>query len=87
MGGLFERFYGERFVINSFHHQAIKRLGEGFEAVLNAADGTAIEGIAHREKPYFGVQWHPEKMRLPMGVEGLVDGIECFRYFVELCRK
>jgi putative glutamine amidotransferase len=49
--------------VNSFHHQAIKRLGTGLREVAWAEDGI-IEGIemggAH---PFvLGVQWHPEDL-------------------------
>ena len=48
--------------VNSHHHQAVKRLGEGLVAVAWAEDGT-IEGI---ERPANGwllaVQFHPEDL-------------------------
>ena len=58
------RLYGERFPINSTHHQAVDRLGEGLKAVQWADDGT-IEAIRHDSLPIFGVQWHPERLREP----------------------
>ncbi len=50
----------EQIRVNSFHHQAVKRLGQGFTITALAEDGT-VEAIERRE-PYFclGVQWHPE---------------------------
>ena len=56
--------YGESFVVNSWHHQAVDRLGEGFRAVQWAPDGV-VEAIRHDELPLFGVQWHPERLREP----------------------
>lgn len=56
--------YGERFPINSTHHQAIDRLGEGLCAVQWADDGT-VEAIRHEALPIFAVQWHPERLREP----------------------
>jgi putative glutamine amidotransferase len=46
--------------VNSFHHQAVDRLGRGLTAVAAAADGTieAIEGGGPRF--VLGVQWHAE---------------------------
>jgi putative glutamine amidotransferase len=46
--------------VNTSHHQAIDRVGEGL--VINArADDGVIEGIEHTEHPFcIGVQWHPE---------------------------
>jgi putative glutamine amidotransferase len=55
------RILGARTVhANSFHHQAIDRVGRGLRVVARAADGT-IEGV---EGPGFvvGVQWHAETL-------------------------
>lgn len=48
--------------VNSFHHQAVKNVGKGFEATAWADDGV-IEAIEHIEDKFIiGVQWHPEYM-------------------------
>ena len=48
--------------INSWHHQAIKDLGENLSVLATAPDGT-IEAIARSDKTFFlGVQWHPEEL-------------------------
>ena len=57
--------YGERFVVNSTHHQAIDRLGEGLRAVQWADDGT-VEAVRHETLPIFAVQWHPERHHEPI---------------------
>ncbi|MBL8047082.1 MAG: gamma-glutamyl-gamma-aminobutyrate hydrolase family protein [Chthonomonas sp.] len=45
----------------SWHHQAVGRVGEGLEVVGTHADGT-IEAIEDRSHPYFlATQWHPER--------------------------
>ena len=45
---------------NSFHHQGIKKVGEGFEVVARASDGL-VEAIEMRGLTFMlGVQWHPE---------------------------
>lgn len=47
---------------NSYHHQALKRVAEGFQVTARTDDGT-IEGIEHRGPEFVvGVQWHPEGM-------------------------
>lgn len=48
--------------VNSFHHQAINRLGRGLRITALAEDGLpeAIESPSHRF--LVGVQWHPERM-------------------------
>ncbi len=49
--------------VNSFHHQAAKRIGNGLRAVAKAPDGV-IEATETTDPDRFliGVQWHPEKM-------------------------
>lgn len=47
--------------VNSAHHQAVKRLGEGLGISARAPDGT-IEGIESYVYPALGVQWHPERL-------------------------
>ncbi len=50
--------------VNSFHHQAVKEVPEGFTITAVAPDGI-IEGIeSNRYKSILGVQWHPECMIL-----------------------
>ncbi len=48
--------------VNSFHHQAVDRLGQGLRAVAWAPDGVieAIEGDG--PTLYLGVQWHVETL-------------------------
>lgn len=50
----------EKFSVNSYHHQGIKRLGRGLEPLATTKD-RLIEAFMHREKPIAAVQWHPER--------------------------
>jgi putative glutamine amidotransferase len=53
---------GEELDVNSFHHQAVDRLGRGLRAVAWAPDGV-IEGIEDDGPSlYLGVQWHVETL-------------------------
>ena len=64
--------------VNSFHHQAADRLGQGLRAVAWSPDGI-VEGI-ESEGPelYLGVQWH---------AESLVDRPEHLALFRELVEE
>ncbi len=54
--------YGEKMTVNSAHHQAIDKLGNGLRAVQFSAEDNCIEAIAHQSLPIIGVQWHPERI-------------------------
>ncbi len=59
-GSLMREFFGEKVVVNSFHHQAVGEPGEHFRVTARSADGV-VEAIESTEgKDVVGVQWHPE---------------------------
>lgn len=62
-GSLFHKIFDKTTLgVNSFHHQAIKNIGDRFEATMIAEDGV-VEGIEiPGERFICGVQWHPESM-------------------------
>ena len=46
--------------MQSVHHQAVGRLGDGLRAVAWSEDGV-IEAVESERHPFvIGVQWHPE---------------------------
>ena len=50
--------------VNSFHHQALKKLADGLKVVATAPDGIieAVEGTNEDGMFILGVQFHPEMM-------------------------
>ena len=57
---LYNIFNKETIAVNSFHHQAVRDVPQGFKASALSSDGIieAIESTEH--KSIIGVQWHPE---------------------------
>lgn len=67
--------------VNSLHHQAIDRLGEGLVVEARAADDV-IEAARVKSHPFaVGVQWHPE------GVASSAQSVLLARAFVAACSK
>jgi putative glutamine amidotransferase len=71
----------DRRMVNSFHHQAVLRLGDGLTVTARASDGT-VEAVEAPDRDFvLGVQWH---------AECLVDRPEqaaLFRTFVDAARR
>lgn len=61
-GSWWERMYGDKFFVNSFHHQSIDRVGDGLEVTVYEEGSGIIEAIEHKSLPVTAVQWHPERM-------------------------
>ena len=84
-GHLLYSLFGAEFLTNSFHHQAVKDLGQGLVVSAVSTDGV-IEAIEHKTLPIFGIQWHPERMICEED-SGLPNMLPLFRHFVDLCKK
>lgn len=61
-GSTLADLYGPSAMVNSYHHQAIDRVGRDLVVTGRARDGV-IEAVEHASLPIVGVQWHPETMR------------------------
>lgn len=85
-GSLIHQLYGPRLQVNSFHHQAVDRLGEGFAAAAWAESGF-VEAIEHESRPILGVQFHPERMSFEKSRPDASDGAPIFHWFLEQCRN
>lgn len=84
-GSLAYKFWGEEFETNSYHHQAINKLGDGLKATAFSNNGTIIEAIEHESLPIIGVQWHPERMCEETD-SNRADGNLIFKHFIDLCK-
>ncbi|MHB8124750.1 MAG: gamma-glutamyl-gamma-aminobutyrate hydrolase family protein [Desulfitobacteriaceae bacterium] len=71
----------ENISVNSFHHQAIKKIPEGFCINALSSDGI-IEGFEKIGARFcLGVQWHPESM------PNEVHSYAIFKGFLAACRS
>lgn len=72
------------FNVNSSHHQAVARVGEGLRVTAHAPD-KVVEAIEDPKHPFFiGVQWHPEDMAGEASAEGVWTAfIESARAYAE----
>ncbi|MBS4168359.1 gamma-glutamyl-gamma-aminobutyrate hydrolase family protein [Parachlamydia sp. AcF125] len=73
-----EIFNASSLETNTYHHQAIKKLANGFTINAKAKDGL-IEGIEKNDGHFIlGVQWHPEMM-----VSSDANMQKLFNYFIK----
>lgn len=74
---------GTEQVINSYHHQAIKTVGDAFRPVAWAKDDV-IEAIESKDRSQkvIGVQWHPEILQ-----KTDPESLNVFKKFVELIKE
>lgn len=86
-GSFLHEIYGPEPVVNSYHHQALDRLGEGFIPCQWSEDGVT-EGAYLEGSPVWGVQWHPERMVDPAyNPPGTADGLTLFRAWFRMWRQ
>ncbi len=70
----------EQLGVNSYHHQAIHRLGTRLEIMAQAEDGI-IEAVRRKDRRFvWGVQWHPE-----FSFWSDENSRKLFRAFVDAC--
>ena len=84
--GFVGKMYGEKFWVNSAHHQAVKVPAPDLVPVAWSDTEDLVEALEHKSRPVISVQWHPEKTCLNLKKDGVSDGIEIFKYFIELCK-
>ena len=74
---------GDKEIVNSFHHQAVKTVPIDFFPTAKTSDGI-IEAIESKDPKRFclGVQWHPEET---FETDEFSRGI--FKAFIDACKK
>ena len=59
-----DEIFGNETIVNSYHHQAVHKLGEGLRATAySKIDGkrSIVEAFEHETLNIHAVQWHPER--------------------------
>jgi gamma-glutamyl-gamma-aminobutyrate hydrolase PuuD len=66
----FHHIQGESFsgVVNSYHRNGVTGLPDSFQITMQSPDGV-IEAIQHKELPWIGWMWHPERMKMSDAME------------------
>ncbi len=59
---LYEIVGGSYAMVNTFHHQAVKVLGDGLEIMARAEDGVIEALYSPKRRFLYLIQWHPERM-------------------------
>ena len=82
---LYDLYKKDEIVINSAHHQAIDKVGNGIRIIAKCGD--VKEAMQHETLPIWGVQFHPERMCYEKANEKTIDGSLIFKFFLEQCKK
>ena len=84
-GSFLSSVYGSSFRINSSHHQAVDRPGNGLQVVQHSHDGV-VEALSHETLSVWCVQWHPERLCGRFATDFAVDGSLILNWFLDKCR-
>jgi putative glutamine amidotransferase len=79
---LYEIFKGEKLLVNSQHHQAVRKLGKDLRIIATTSDGIIEAVESTNDKFVLGVQFHPEAMAVKYD-----EFLKPFTYFVNKCKK
>lgn len=80
-GSWLNQILGNRFLVNSFHHQGIHQLGDHLKQIA-ASDDQVVEGIESEDGNVIGVEFHPEMM-----AEKHPEFQRIFNYFVDRAKS
>ena len=78
-GSFLHALYGEVFLTNSRHHQAVNKLGNKLTPVQWCSMDHCVEALVHETLPIFGVQWHPERLNPTLAG---ISGLPLLQYFL-----
>ena len=76
------QIFGNKVLVNSFHHQTINQLGDQLKITAKSYDGVVEAVESTIDRFVVGVQWHPEKM-----VDTSLEQLNLFKHFIKVCLK
>ena len=76
--GMFKEKFGDKFYVNSLHHQAIKDVAEKLEVLQKSSDDIVEAAYVKNKKFFLGLQYHPE-----MALDTLKQGHEIVKMFLD----
>ena len=76
---LFANIPKKTFTVWESHNDEVKKLTDEFK-LLAHSDNCPVQAVAHKKKPLWGVQFHPE-------VEHTEFGNDMFKNFIAVCKK
>lgn len=79
---LYDIFKKNKLLVNSQHHQAIRKLGHNLKVTARSNDGIIEAVESTNDKFVLGVQFHPEAMAVKYD-----EFIKPFRYFINRCKR
>lgn len=97
-GSFLEELYGSQLMVNSRHHQAVGRIGEGLKRIARWEpdvkdhvgpdwESESTEALQHEVYPIIGLQWHPERSWCHAYDQTKKDGEKILLYFMNLCKE
>ena len=75
---MFKEKFGDKFYVNSLHHQAIKDVADELEVLQKSSDDIVEAAYVKDKKFFLGVQYHPE-----MALDTLSQGHEIVKMFLD----
>ena len=69
----------QKSIVWESHHDEVTAVPDSFE-ILAESENCKIQAMQHKQKPLFGVQFHPE-------VEHTEFGVQMFKNFIKTCKK
>lgn len=86
-GSILQKLFGEKFRVNSTHHQAVREPGKGIKFTAFSENGELVEAWEHETLPIFATQFHPERLTNILWDDRTPDFAPLFEYFINFVKE